>query len=285
MRIGFVGTGLMGSRMAANVLSKDDELLVYNRTRSKAEALQAHGATVMESPGAVAQKVEILFSMLTGPEAVEVAALGTNGFLPHLKEGTVWVDCSTVNPSFSMRMASEARQRKVAFLDAPVAGTIGPAEAGELLVLAGGEAEVVERVQPLLDRIGRKTLHMGENGRGSAMKMVVNTMLAQSMVAFSEATKLGESLGLDRGTLLEALIGGPVTAPYLAGKRENFESRQYEPAFPLKHITKDLHLAVLSGYEAGVSLPSTAIAKEIFSGAKEAGRGDEDFSALFDSIR
>nr|MDA3950107.1 NAD(P)-dependent oxidoreductase [Spirochaeta sp.] len=264
MRIGFIGTGLMGSRMAANLLSEDDELFVYNRTRSKAEGLEARGATVMESPGAVAQEVEILFSMLADPHAVEAAALGTDGFLPHLKKGSVWVDCSTVNPSFSIRMASEARRRQVAFLDAPVAGTIGPAEAGELLVLAGGEAEAVKQVQPFFDRIGRKTLHMGGNGRGSAMKMVVNTLLAQSMVVFSEATKLGESLGLDRGTLMETLIDGPVTAPYLAGKRENFESGQYETAFPLKHITKDLHLASLSAYEAGVSLPSTAIAKEIF---------------------
>lgn len=285
MRIGFIGTGLMGSRMAANLLREDDELVVYNRTKAKTEALEAKGAIVMESPGAVAEAVEILFSMLTGPEAVEEAALGTDGFLPFMREGTVWVDCSTVNPGFSERMAAEARHRQVAFLDAPVAGTVGPAEAGELLVLAGGDTEVVTRVQPLLDRIGRKTLHVGANGKGSAMKMVVNTMLAQSMVAFSEATKLGEALGLERGTLMETLIGGPVTAPYLGAKRENFESGSYEAAFPLKHMTKDLHLALLSGYGAGVALPSTAIAREVFSAAREHGRGDEDFSALFDSIR
>lgn len=285
MRIGFVGTGLMGSRMAANLLTSEDELQVYNRTRSKTEGLAKLGAVVRDSPAEVAEEAEVLFSMLTGPEAVEAAALGPKGFLSALSKGSVWVDCSTVNPSFSGRMAAEAAERDVDFVDAPVAGTVEPAEKGELLILAGGKSGTVRRVQPLLDRMGRKTLHMGGNGMGAAMKMVVNTLLAQSMVAFSEATKLGEALGLERGTLLEALIGGPVTAPYLAGKRENFESGKYEAAFPLKHMTKDVHLALISSYEAGVALPSTAVAKELFATAREEGRGDEDFSALFDATR
>lgn len=285
MRIGFVGTGLMGSRMAANLLTTGDELCVFNRTRSKTDGLAELGATVCATPAETARKAEVLFSMLTGPEAVEGAALGENGFLPALSKGSIWVDCSTVNPSFSGRMAAEATERGVDFVDAPVAGTTGPAERGELLILAGARAETLSRVEHLLDRMGRKTLHMGGNGMGTAMKMVVNTLLAQSMVAFSEATKLGEALGLQRRELLEALLGGPVTAPYLTGKRENFETDQYEAAFPLKHMTKDLYLALLSAYEAGTALPSTAAAKEIFVAAGEAGRGEEDFSALFDAIR
>ena len=285
MRIGFVGTGLMGSRMAAHLVSPEHELFVYNRTRSKTAGLEAQGATVCESPADVASRVEVLFSMLSDPDAVQAAALGTDGFLDALPGGATWVDCSTVHPEFSRRMAAAATERGVRCIDAPVAGTLVPAEKGELLILAGGDTDALRRVQPLLDRMGRKTVHVGGNGQGTAMKMVINTMLAQSMVAFSEATKLGESLGIEREALLNGLIGGAVTAPYLASKRDNFTAGQYEPAFPLKHMTKDLHLALLSAYQAGVALPATAAAGQLFAAAREHGRGDEDFSALFDDIR
>lgn len=275
----------MGSRMAFHLIGEENKLYVYNRTKSKTEGLAARGAVVRESPAEVAKEVEVLFTMLADPEAVEQSALGKGGFVPALEEGSIWVDCSTVNPTFTGRMAAEAGKRGVSFLDAPVAGTLAPAEKGELLILAGGNSDTLERVRPLLDRMGKKVLHTGGNGTGTSMKMVINTLLAQSMVAFSEATKLGEALGLDRQMLLDALIGGPVTAPYLAGERGNFESNEYEAAFPLKHMTKDLHLALLSAYEAGAALPSAAVAKEIFAAARETGRGDEDFSALFDAIR
>jgi 3-hydroxyisobutyrate dehydrogenase/glyoxylate/succinic semialdehyde reductase len=178
-------------------------------------------------------------------------------------------------------MALEAQGRGVRFIDAPAAGTKGPAAAGTLLFVVGGAEEDVEGVRPLFDAMGRGVVHMGEVGMGTSAKMVVNALLAQAMLSFAEGLVLGESLGLERERLLEMLVGGPVVAPFIEGKRSKIESDEYEAAFPLKWMQKDLHLATQTGYERGVAMPSANLAKEIYRLADRAGLGDLDFSAIY----
>jgi 3-hydroxyisobutyrate dehydrogenase/glyoxylate/succinic semialdehyde reductase len=285
MNIAFLGLGLMGSRMAANIQKQvQSDLIVHNRTREKADALVEAGAHFRDTPEDAARDADVVVTMLASPDVVAQAASGEHGFLGTLRQGALWIDCSTVNPSFSRTMHTFARSRGIRFVDAPVAGTTPPAEAGELLVLAGGNEEDVAEAKPLFDAIGRKTIHVGEVGKGAAMKMVINFMLAHALAGFSEATNLGERLGIDRNLLLDTLMGGPMTAPFLAGKRENFEKREYPVQFPLELAHKDLHLIAQTAYEAGMALPSGAAVKEVFGMARNAGLGAEDVSAVFELL-
>lgn len=280
MKVAFIGLGIMGSRMAQNLLHGGCELTVFNRTPGKAESLLSDGAAWAASPAEAAQKAEVLITMLATPDAVRQTAVGENGFLAALQPGSVWIDCSTVNPSFSRSMADEAAGRQIHFLDAPVAGSKEPAAKGELMFLAGGEQQILARCQPLFDSMGRKVVHVGGNGAGSSLKMLINLLLAQAMLAFSEALSLGRAMGFEEKKLLEVLQNSPVVAPFLAGKTEKIANNDYEADFPLKWMHKDLHLVATTAYENSVALPLGNVAKEIFAMAVNAGLADSDFSAI-----
>src|SRR5213594_912154 len=285
MKICFIGLGIMGSRMAANLQKHGHSLVVFNRTREKAEPLIAEGGEWADSPAALARQVEVIFTMLAHPDAVEEAALGEDGFLQHSGPGEMWVDCSTVNPSFSRKMAVEAKARGVGFLGAPVTGSKDQAELAKLTFWVGGEKSNLETCRPLLECMGNRIIHCGGPGTGASIKMVMNQLLGTAMAAFAEGLVLGESLGLSRELLFEAILGGPGAAPFLASKRERIESGNYEPAdFPLRWLQKDLHLAAVSAYEAGAAMPLTNAAKEVYRLAIRDGRGSEDFSAIYDYL-
>jgi 3-hydroxyisobutyrate dehydrogenase/glyoxylate/succinic semialdehyde reductase len=285
VNIGFIGLGIMGSRMAENLQKRGHSLVVFNRTREKADGLVAHGARWADSPAALAQQVEVIFTMLAHPAAVDEAVLGTDGILSHLGKGQMWVDCSTVNPSFSRTMAAQAQAKGIRFLGAPVTGSKGQAAAAKLTFWVGGEKTDLETCRPLLECMGNKIIHCGGQGMGASLKMVMNQLLGTVMATFAEALVLGESLGLSRKVLFEALLGGPADAPFLAFKGERIESGNYEQAdFPLRWLQKDLHLAAVSAYETGAAVPLTNVAKEIYRLAIREGRGSEDFSAIYDYL-
>jgi 3-hydroxyisobutyrate dehydrogenase-like beta-hydroxyacid dehydrogenase len=282
MKIGFIGLGIMGSRMAANLQKGGHSLVVYNRTHEKAEQLLSQGAMWADSPAALATQAETIFTMLAHPEAVREAALGKDGFLSALEPGRLWVDCSTVNPSFSREMAEQARARGVRFLDAPVTGSKGQAALGQLVFWVGGEPADLEACQPFLGCMGNRIVHAGRQGMGASLKMVMNQLLGTMMAAFAEGLVLGKSLGLPPEILFEAILGGPAAAPFLAAKRERIQNGEFGDAdFPLRWLQKDLHLASVSAYEAGVSMPLTNVAKEIYRFAIREGDGDKDFSAIY----
>src|SRR5256712_3228261 len=285
MKIGFIGLGIMGSRMAANVQKKRHSLVLFIRTREKAQALIAEGATWADSPAALTPKVEVIFTMVAHPDAVEEAALGEDGFLRFPQPGQMWIACSTVNPSLSRKMAAEAKARGVGFLGAPVTGSKGQAELAKLTFWVGGEKGDLETYRPLLESMGNRIVHCGGPGMGASLKMVMNQLLGTTMAVFAEGLVLGESLGLSREVLFEALLGGPAAAPFLALKRERIENGNYEPAdFPLRWLQKDLHLAAVSAYETGAAMPLTNAAKELYRLAIRDGRGNEDFSAIYDYL-
>ena len=282
MDLAFIGLGIMGGRMAANLLRAGHSLVVYNRTPGKSAPLESAGARVARSPADAARGAAVLFTMLSSPDAVAATARGAAGFLEALPRGSLWVDCSTVNPSFSRSMAAEAAGRGIRFVDAPVTGSLPAADTGELTFLVGGDARDLQEIQPLLQRMGKQVRHLGGTGMGSSLKMVINMQLGTLMAVFSEALALGESLGFSRPALLDILIGGPVAGPFLAGKRGKLETRLYEPEFPLRWQHKDLHLACTTAYEAGVTMPIVNAAKEVYMRAAADGLGDRDFSAVAD---
>ena len=282
MRIAFIGLGIMGSRMAANILRGGHSLSVYNRSAGKSAALEKGGARAAATPAEAAGGAEIVFTMLSDPRAVTQTAVGKNGFLDAMGKGRLWVDSSTVNPSFSREMASEAEKRGVRFVDAPVTGSLPFAEKGELTFLVGGEAKDLEECSPLLQLMGKTIRHMGGAGMGTSMKMIINILLGTSMAAFSEALALGQALGFSQKGLLDILVGGAVTAPFLSGKRSNIETRVFKQEFPLRWQHKDLQLASATAFELGVPMPTINAAKEVFAMAAAAGLADQDFSAVAD---
>jgi 3-hydroxyisobutyrate dehydrogenase/glyoxylate/succinic semialdehyde reductase len=282
MKIGFIGLGIMGSRMANNLAKAGYELLVYNRTKEKAKTLiTKENVTWKNSPKELAEESDYLFTMLSSPSVVEQMAAGEKGFLTHLKPGSTWIDSSTVNPSFTEKMATWSKNHKIKFLDAPVAGSKVPAEKGELIFLIGGEKDDVTDCISFFEVMGRKYIHAGKNGKGTSLKMVFNLLLGQAMYAFSEGMALGESLGIDKKMLFDTLLDSPVVAPFIKLKRDKMEQNDYKAEFPLKWMQKDLHLASETAFEQSVGLPAVNVIKEIYALAKNAGYADKDFSAIY----
>lgn len=284
MKITFIGLGIMGSRMAANLLKGGADLTVYNRSTPPTEALGAAGAKVATSLSAAVAEADIVFSMLSTPEVVRTCFMEAAGALHQMKKNALWVDCSTVNPSFSREAAAAAEAAGIRFMDAPVAGTKPHAENAELVFFVGAEADVLEAVNPLLDQMGKKVLHIGPTGQGASFKMLVNIMLAQSMVIFSESVLLGERMGIDKDFLLQTLPNLVVAAPFTKFKAEMIRQSDYEVQFPLEWMHKDLHLAALTAYELQQPLYLANLTKELFAEANHKGMGRLDFAAIHDYL-
>lgn len=281
MKVSFLGLGIMGSRMAKNLLQNGVDLTVWNRSPEPREKLAKAGAKTAATAAAAAAEADLVISMLATPEVVDEVII-TGGVLGALPKGAIWADASTVNPSFASTCARAAEQAGLRYLGIPVAGTRGPAEKGELKVLVGGPKATLEEVRSVLDGFSSGIIHVGEGyDRGAAFKILVNGMLAQSMLVFSETVLLGEAMGLDRDFLLKALSGLPVIAPFVGMKTEMIKSNDYaDAAFPLELMHKDLHLAVQTAYEVDQPVFLASMARELYGQAKQSGRGREDFAGI-----
>ncbi|MDR9439760.1 MAG: NAD(P)-dependent oxidoreductase [Halomonas sp.] len=281
MNVTFIGLGIMGSRMARNLMRHDEVTLnVFNRSPEPVEKLVEAGAHAANSAADAVAEADIVFTMLAEPSVVEQMAFGDAGFVAAMRKGALWVDCSTVNPSFSRAMAARVGEKGLRFVDAPVAGTKQPAEEAELTFLVGGASEDVETLKPLFECMGQKIVHAGETGQGTAFKMLVNAQLAQSMLIYAETALLGESLGFSKDFLMDTLPNLPVSAPFLAGKAELIRRGDYAPQFPLEWMHKDLHLLDLTAYEQNQPLYLATLAKSLYGSAKAAGHGRDDFAAI-----
>ncbi len=284
MKITFIGLGIMGSRMAANLLKGGIDLTIWNRSSEAAQTPELAGATVAESLSGAVAGAEVVFSMLSTPEAVASCFFGSSGALASMQQGSLWVDCTTVNPSFSREAAAHAAAANIRFFDAPVAGSKPQAAGAQLAFFVGADQGTVTPIQPYLELMGAKVVPLGQVGQGASFKMLVNIMLAQSMVIFSESVLLGEQLGLDKDFLLNVLPGLVVSAPFTKFKAEAIRQDDYEVQFPLEWMLKDLHLATLTAYEAGRPLYLANLTKDLYAAAKEKGMGRLDFSAIHRSL-
>jgi 3-hydroxyisobutyrate dehydrogenase/glyoxylate/succinic semialdehyde reductase len=281
MNVGFVGLGIMGSRMAANILSRGYSLAVFNRTRERATALLADGATWFDTPAELAVDADVVITMLSDPDAVSSAALGPDGLLHRLRPGAFWINTTTVNPSFARMMESKSHARGVRYLDAPVSGSREPAARGELLFMVGADAADLEACRPLMLTMGNRIAHVGGAGFGSSLKMINNLIGAVAMAGFAEGAALGGALGISPGTIFDVMTGGPMLAPFIATKRHRIESLDFDTEFSLRLLQKDLHLASVTAYESGAALPVVNAAKEVYRLAARAGYSEVDFSALY----
>ncbi len=279
MKVTFIGLGIMGSRMAANLLKSGTELTVFNRSEEPMKSLEKNGAKVAPNLEKAVSDADVVFTMLSNPNVV--SKVMTDEILQKMKPGSLWIDCSTVNPSFSNETSKRAINAGIRFMDGPVAGSKGQAENAELVFLIGGAKKDLEQVESLLLSMGSKALHIGETGKGSSFKMVVNMLLAHNMVAFSEAVLFGQSMGIEKNFLLDVVPNLPVSAPFTKFKAENIRNDDWEEQFPLELMHKDLHLASITGYEKHQPLPMTNLTKELYGMAKKQGMGRLDMAAIF----
>ena len=278
MRLALVGTGAMGERIGRRLLAAGHELAVFNRTEARALPLMRAGAGVAATPRAAAARAEVVITMLADPAAVRAMALGRDGFLAALRRGDLWIDMSTVGPADSRELARAAGERGVRMLDAPVSGSLMAAEQGTLVLLVGGAAEDVSAAKPLFDVLSRAALHLGPSGAGSAAKLVVNAFLCTTMLAATEAVRLGASVGFAAGDIL-ALLRSTETAPaWAVAKLEELTAGWPEPAFALKLADKDLGLVAALAADGELDLPLVEAVRRVFAMALAEGRGAADFS-------
>ncbi|MGB7911243.1 MAG: NAD(P)-dependent oxidoreductase [Desulfobaccales bacterium] len=279
-KIGFMGLGIMGAAMAARILKADYPLMVYNRTAAKAEPLAQLGAGIASSPRALAKTAEIIIAMVTGPEALYELLWGEEGAAAAFSPGQVFINMSSVSPSFTRELGKHLAPTGITFIDAPVSGTKKPAEEGTLVILASGKKEKVEELEPLFLTMGKKVIFCGRTGQGSMMKMFINLLLGLAMEGFAEALNFGRLGGLELEAMLETVFSGAMNAPMFQVKAANFRDRNHPPAFPLKHLTKDAKFVLDTAYELGAPVPGGQMLLHLYRAGVAQGWGDEDISAI-----
>ena len=284
-RVGFVGLGIMGRPMARNLMEAGHELVLYNRTRQKAEELaKESGAGVAESSKEVAENSDVIITMLPGPPQVEEVVAGEDGLLEAIKEGSLLVDMSTSSPVLARELARLARERDTGMLDAPVSGGDVGAIEGMLSIMVGGQEEDFQRAKPLFEVMGNTVTHVGPSGTGQVVKAANQIVVALTIEAVSEALVLGSQGGVPPEKVLDVLSGGLAANKVIEVKREKFLEHDFEPGGKVEFHHKDLGIALSAGREYGVVLPVTALVDQMFEALMTRGRGGWDHSALLTLI-
>ncbi len=281
---GFIGTGIMGEPMAQNLLRTGAELRVWNRTAAKCSALVSAGAVLCSTSREVCANSDVTFAMLADPAVAREVFFAESGALSGLGKGHDYVDMSTVDPGTSCLLAEAATAAGARFLEAPVSGTQKPAEDGTLIILAAGSSDLYADVTSALEAMGKLNLWLGKIGQGARMKLVVNMIMGGMMTAFGEGMALAAQAGLETSELLSVLAAGAMANPMFDGKGPAMTRGEFPTAFPLKHMQKDLRLALALGDELAQPLPNAAAANSTFIRARHAGLADHDFSAVYKVI-
>ncbi|CAA9459656.1 MAG: 2-hydroxy-3-oxopropionate reductase [uncultured Rubrobacteraceae bacterium] len=283
-KIGFVGLGIMGRPMAKNLIEAGHELVLYNRTKEKAEELAGDGATVADTPRAVAESSGIIVTMLPDSPDVEAVVAGEGGLLEGIGEGSLIVDMSTISPVVARALAGKAREKGASMIDAPVSGGDVGAKDGTLSIMVGGSEEDFERARPLFEVMGKTVTHVGDAGAGQVVKACNQIVVGLTIEAVSEALVLGSKAGVEPSKILDVLSGGLAGNKVMEVKRDKFLDHSFDPGFRVELHHKDLGIALAAGREYGVSLPVTAIVDQMLEALKVRGRGDRDHSAILTFI-
>jgi 3-hydroxyisobutyrate dehydrogenase-like beta-hydroxyacid dehydrogenase len=285
MRVGFIGLGIMGSRMAANLRRAGHDLTVYNRTRATAEAWAAeHGATVAATPAEAGAAADVVITMVVDGDQVREVLLGPRGVAEGAAPGTLCVDMSTIAPSQTRAIGSALAERGLSLLDAPVTGSAPRAEDGTLTIMAGGEPEDFERAQPLLEAMGELVLHVGPLGQGEMLKLVNNAVAAANAATLAQALVVAKATGVDLKALVAVMGAGSGGSTMLTLKAGPMLEHDYTTLFKLEHMLKDVRLCLEEGQTAGVPFPVAAATREALNAAMGRGHGDDDFAAVLEAF-
>jgi 3-hydroxyisobutyrate dehydrogenase-like beta-hydroxyacid dehydrogenase len=282
--LGFVGLGVMGSRMVNRLLDKGHSVTGYNRTRAKAQWLIDRGMKWANSPHDVAEAADLTLSMVTNSAALQDIADGESGIISGLGTGKIWIEMSTVSPEISKALAGRVREKGAEMVDAPVSGSVITLEQGKLSVMVGGHADTFERVKPVLLDLGPKVTHVGENGLALVMKIATNLNLAVQMLAFSEAVLLAEKSGIQRETAVDVLTHSAIASPMVQYRGPFVLKMPEEAWFNVNMMQKDMLLALELGRKADVPLPTTATANQFLTAARAMGYVEQDFAVVFEVL-
>jgi 3-hydroxyisobutyrate dehydrogenase len=272
VRIAVLGTGTMGAPIAENLARAGHDVVVWNRTRAKAEAVK--GATVADTPADAVRGAAVVLTMLADGNAVKETVRGVDS-LP------LWIQMSTVGIDATEELMQMAKERGATFVDAPVLGSKEPAQRGELVILASGPEEARTQCEPIFEVIGRKTIWVGEAGAGTRLKLVVNSWLVSLVTALAEAISLARGLHLDPELFFDAIADGPLDFPYARVKGNAMIAEDFPPSFKLKLAHKDANLALAAARRAGVDLRVGKAVAEQLERALDLGHGDDDFAAVY----
>jgi 3-hydroxyisobutyrate dehydrogenase len=274
----------MGSRMVQRLLAAGHRVTGYNRTKSKAQRLLDAGMEWGDTPRAVAQAADIIFSMVTNTPALEAVTGGPDGIVAGLGAGKIYIDMSTVSPAASREVARQVEARGAQMLDAPVSGSVTTLEEGKLSFMVGGDRKVLEKARPILEAIGPKVTHVGGNGLAVSMKIATNLSLAVQMLAFSEGVLLAEKSGIARETAVEVLLNSVMASPMVKYRGPFVLNMPDEAWFDVNMMQKDLLLALELGRQLDVPLPTTATTNEMLTAARGMGLAEKDFAILFEAL-
>ena len=279
VKVGFIGLGNMGSRIARRLLDHEYNLIAYDMDPAKAEALAAHGSEVAKNIHELAHTADVLLSCLTNDEAVRSVYTGPDGVFAAARSGTVVLEMSTIYPQTSRELYKIGARGGIDVLDVAISGSTAAAEEGILTLLAGGNPELFRAAKPIFQAVAKQYFLLGGSGSGTTMKLVVNTLLGVGMQAIAEAVALGEKTGLDRERLLEVLSKTAVIAPAHVGKLARTAVNDYSPQFPLRLMNKDFQLILEAAAQEHLPMPATEAAFRVNS-EELAHNDEEDFSAV-----
>jgi 3-hydroxyisobutyrate dehydrogenase-like beta-hydroxyacid dehydrogenase len=271
----------MGSHMTERLLEKGHTVTGYNRTRSKAQWLLDKGMKWADSPRAVCDASDIVFSMVTNSQALTQIADGPDGIVDGLVPGKVWVDMSTVSPAVSRGLAAKVREKGADMVDAPVSGSVVTVQQGKLSVMVGGHADTFERIKPVLLDLGPKVTHVGENGLALVMKIAINLCLPTQILAFAEGVMLAEKSGIPREKAVEALLNSVVASPMLQYRGPFVLKMPDEAWFNVNMMQKDMLLALELGRQVNVPLPTSSVSNELLTAARAMGLAEQDFAVIY----
>jgi 3-hydroxyisobutyrate dehydrogenase-like beta-hydroxyacid dehydrogenase len=274
----------MGGRIARRLHEAGRRVAGYNRTRSKAQWLADLGVELCDTPREVADRSEVVFSMVRDSEALLAVFEGPDGILAGLGPGKVYVDMSTVSPSASRELAARVAEIGAVMLDAPVSGSVSTLEEGKLSIMVGGDEAAFERVKPILLDIGPKVTRVGDNGQAVLLKIAINLSLPVHILAFAEGVLLAEKGGIPRQTAIDAMLNSVIASPQLQYRARFFGNLPDEAWFDCNMMQKDLVLAMEAGREFEVPLPTTAITNELLTAARGMGLGEQDFGVLYEVL-
>jgi 3-hydroxyisobutyrate dehydrogenase-like beta-hydroxyacid dehydrogenase len=281
LKIGVVGLGAMGGRIAGRLLAQGNTVHGTNRTRAKAEVLVTQGLVWCDTPRKTANTSDVVISMVTNDEALDAVTDGPEGILAGLGPGTVYVDMSTVSPQTSRTLAERVAARGANLVSAPVSGSVPAVDAGSLAIIAGGDADAFARVEPILRQLGSTVTFVGDTGQALLLKLGINISLAVQMLAFSEGVLLAERGGVDRAVALDVLTHSAIASPMLQARAPLLLELPDEAWFDVAMMQKDLRLALDSAHDEGLQLPSTTVAQEMLGTARAAGYEHRDIAVLF----
>jgi 3-hydroxyisobutyrate dehydrogenase-like beta-hydroxyacid dehydrogenase len=285
MRVAFLGLGIMGSRMAANLARAGFELTVWNRTRETADQFCAeHRATLAATPAMAAAAAELVLTMVVDGEQVEQVLLGDDGAAKGSRAGSLCVDCSTIGPTATRAIGARLAERDIALLDAPVTGSAPRAEDGTLTIMAGGSDEDFGRARPVLEAMGKLIVHAGPLGHGQMVKLINNSVAATNAATVGQALLVAARAGVDLDALVQVMGAGSGGSTMLELKAGPMREHDYTTMFKLEHMLKDVRLCLDEGQAAGAPFPMAALAKEILTAAMGRGLGDADFAALIEVL-